>query len=149
MAAASPALASVAWCAVVVLAGCHLADDPEVRCPVGSHADTGRCVPDVADGPTITIAGAEGGTSCAGTGPNGGASARPPTVDPVTIHITTTGSFRFRNADTVEHEVRGADGQVWAKAGPGATSDFVGLTRVGLWRYAISGCPDVGTVVVE
>jgi hypothetical protein len=122
--------------AVLFSVSCHLADDRDPpKCESGTHPENGRCVPDALSGPTVTIASADGGTSCAS--------------DPDTINVKVNGEFRFKNDDAVEHEIRGADNQVWLAVKPGQLSGYFAITKPGSWAYSVSGCAKGGTVVVE
>lgn len=118
------------WLILMSLAGCHLAEtvDPPT-CPPKSHLQSGQCVADPVDGPLVTIA------SCVVT------------PDPITVAIN--GEFRFQNDDDVERTVSGDDGTVWAIVKARQPSSILGITKAGSWRYRLSGCAQVGTVVVE
>ena len=128
------------------LASCHLAEtiDPK-KCDPGFHNNNGHCDADPADGPSITIAAATGGTSCAGDP----AAQRPPVVSPDSITVTPNGSFRFTNDDTVDHTITGDDGQTWVSAKAGESSSFMGITKAGSWNYHVSGCAKGGVIVVQ
>jgi hypothetical protein len=131
----------VALLATVVVAAlasaCHLADDPEVNCPPGTHADLGRCVADKDDGPTISITAAASGAAC------------PANVAPASLTVGVNALFRFKNVDAVDHVIRGVDGQTWATAKAGEHTDFLALARAGTWEYDVDGCAKVGAIVVE
>jgi hypothetical protein len=121
--------------ALTLLSGCHLAaDPPAATCDPGSHLSDGACSPDAPTGPLVTIEPATDTGPCA--------------ISPESITVPSTGQFSFRNLDTVEHAVRGADGAVWVSVKPRLDSSFVGITRAGTWGYAVSGCPKGGAVVV-
>jgi hypothetical protein len=115
-------------------AACHLADSPEPpACDAGTHPENGRCVDDPFSGPIITIAGASAGCS----------------ATPDAIRVAPNAKFVFKNDDSVDHVVTGADGQAWATAKAGQRSPDIGITKLGRWPYAVSGCATGGTVVVE
>lgn len=114
----------------LLAAACHLADEPEVRCPPGQYADMGRCKAEDPVGPTIVL-----GASCS--------------VTPATLTTKANETFRFRNDDKVDHAVRGQDGQTWAVVKAGTSSDYIGLTKVGSWPFDVDACAKAGTVVVE
>lgn len=115
---------------VLVLAACHLADEPEVNCPPGQHPDMGRCKVDDPTGTMITI------RSCNA-------------VSPTSVTTKADGLFRFKNDDTVDHVVSGIDGQVWVSLKAGTTSDYFGITKVGSWQFDVDTCKKVGVVVVQ
>lgn len=114
----------------VAITACHLADDPEVNCPAGQHAELGRCKVDDPTGLVMTLA-----ASCS--------------VSPATITTKTDGVFRFKNDDQIDHVVRGQDGQTWATVKAGEYSDYVGLVKAGRWAFDVDACKQAGTVVVE
>lgn len=111
-------------------ASCHLADDPEVKCPAGQHVELGRCMLDDPTGIVMTLA-----ASCS--------------VTPASVTTKVDGLFRFKNDDQVDHVVRGQDGQTWATAKAGQYSDYVGLVKAGTWPFDVDACKKAGTVVVE
>ena len=121
---------------VVGLAGCHLADSPDpVKCDPGTHPSDGHCAQDVVVAVRVTISSGEGGASCS--------------VAPDSITVAPNAQFEFQNADSVEHVIAGADGQIWATAKAGQLSPLIGITKAGSWPYTVSGCTKGGTVVVE
>jgi hypothetical protein len=119
------------------LAGCHLAADPDApTCAQGTHPFGGRCVADETVGPVIAIApGDAGADSCA--------------VSPDSITVAPNGPFSFENRDAVDHVITGEDGTPWTTAVAGRSSGLVTITKVGVWRYRVSGCAQGGSVVVE
>jgi hypothetical protein len=129
--------------AVLLVASCHLADTPETDCPAGYHPDLGRCAKDDIKGTAVVIQPAPGGTSCADKN-----AQRAPIVEPDPLNVASGQAFQFTNHDQMDHEVRGADGQVWATVAQGQTSGFFQIVKTGSWRYFISGCTG-GTVVVQ
>jgi hypothetical protein len=127
-------LVAIVGLASSALAACHLADSPEPpACDAGTHPENGRCVDDPFSGPVITIAGASAGCS----------------ATPDSIRVAANAKFVFKNEDSVDHVVSGADGQAWATAKAAQLSPYVGITKVGKWPYTVSGCATGGTVVVE
>lgn len=119
------------------LSACHLASaiDPP-RCDAGTqHPLNGQCVANPIDGPTVTIA---------RNGPPEGCTSTPDS-----IKVAPNAEFRFKNEDTVDHTMTGDDGSNWITAKAGELSPFLGITKVGTWRYHVSGCGSGGTVVVE
>ena len=112
------------------LVGCQLAEtvDPPT-CPPKTHAQSGQCVSDPVEGPLVTIA------SCVVT------------PDPITVAIN--GEFRFQNDDAVDRIITGDDGTVWATVKAKQPSAILGITKAGRWRYRLSDCATMGTVVVE
>ncbi|MBX3189811.1 MAG: hypothetical protein KF819_22490 [Labilithrix sp.] len=128
-----------------LVSACHLADDKDPpKCEPGTHVENDRCVLDAFSGPVVTLAAHAGGTVC-----DGPTTERPPTITPETINVKVNGDFRFKNDDAMEHEVRGADGQVWLKVKPGELSGIFGISKAGAWAYRVSGCLKGGSVVVE
>jgi plastocyanin len=115
---------------VMAIGGCHLADSPETNCQPGSHPSSGICVQDDIKATAIVI----GGSPCG--------------VDPDPFHVTSGQTFQFVNHDATDHEVKGADGQVWATVAQGQSSNFYQIVKKGSWDYTVSGCKG-GTVVVE
>jgi hypothetical protein len=112
---------------------CHLADSPEPpACDAGTHPENGRCFDDPFTGPVITIAAVDAGCS----------------VTPDSIRVAPKAQFVFKNEDGVEHVITGADGVAWATAKAGQLSPYVGISKLGNWPYAVSGCAKGGTVVV-
>lgn len=131
---------------VATTAGCHLAEDVDPpNCQPGTHVENRVCVEDDVQGAAITISAAAGGTSCTGA-PE---AQRPPVVDPDPLQVASGGPFRFVNKDTVDHEIRGADGQVWATVKAGDQSVLTSIAKKGSWEYHVSGCAKADTVVVE
>jgi hypothetical protein len=123
----------LAGAALLVLAGCHLADElTQPQCEAGTHADNGQCDLDILDGPTIAIS---AGASC--------------DVSPASITVEPNGSFRFMNDDSIDHVITGADGMTWATAFANQASPYIGITRSGSWPYTVSGCSGIGVVVVQ
>lgn len=115
---------------VLAPAGCHLAEtgDPPT-CAPRTHLQSGQCVADPVEGPLVTIA------SCVVT------------PDPITVAVN--GEFRFQNDDDVTRKITGDDGTAWATINAHQPSSILGITKVGSWRYHVSDCTRVGTVVVE
>lgn len=129
------AAAAAALFAFAGAPACHLAETPDpLACPAGSHADTGKCVPDDVAATVITI-GLDDAGACV--------------VSPHVISVPSTGAFQFKNDDSVEHVVLGVDGQTWATVPAGQSSPSVGITKVGHWDYDVSGCAGGGSVVIE
>jgi hypothetical protein len=131
-----------------VVASCHLADSPEPpKCPPGSHPELGHCTVDPVDASsTVKISAAPGGTSCDGDA----ADQRPPGLSPDPLTVALGVAFTFQNDDVVDHEIKGADGQLWTTVKAGATADpAVKLAKTGSWAYRVSGCAKGGTIVVE
>lgn len=96
----------------------------------------GYCVADEANGPVVTIAAASaGGPSCV--------------VSPDSVTLAANAELSFKNDDSVDHVITGADGQTWATVKAGQLSPFIGITKAGSWAYAVSGCARGGTVVVQ
>ena len=114
----------------LLLAGCHLAEtiDPPT-CAPKTHLQSGQCVADPVEGPLVTIA------SCVVT------------PDPITVAIN--GEFRFQNDDGMTRTITGEDGTTWATINAHQPSSILGITKAGSWRYHVSDCATVGTVVVE
>jgi plastocyanin len=119
---------------LLAVASCHLASTPAVDCPPGTHVDLGRCMPDPNDSAAITITAAEAGTTCAVT------------PDPYTAAAGQP--FHFVNEDTVDHDVVGADGQLWASVPKGQPGPDTKIDKPGTWAYTIAGCQG-GSVVVQ
>ena len=116
-------------------AACHLADTPDaISCPAGSHPDTGKCVQDDAAMTVITI-GLNDAGACI--------------VTPDIVDVASTGSFQFKNDDTVDHTVLGIDGQTWAMVPAHQSSAFIAITKPGHWDYDVSGCSQGGAVSVQ
>lgn len=137
--AAAFVTAAFPWVFAVTSGGCHLADDPETTCPAGFHVEVGRCVVDKDDGPTMTISANVSKGSC-------DAAVTPASV---TVVAGPKGLFRFKNDDSVDHVVKGLDGQTWTTAKAGAFSDFIAINKAGSWQFDVDGCPKAGTVVVQ
>jgi hypothetical protein len=117
------------------LVSCHLASQPDPpSCARGSHPENNHCVADPIEGPVITIAVVTGA---------------PCTVSPESITVLQAGEFSFKNEDSVDHVVTGADGKEWVKAPARQPSPFVAITKAGSWAYTVSGCAKGGTVVVQ
>jgi hypothetical protein len=135
----------VGLAATFIVGGCHLAGDPNAsECPEGQRVYLGRCTADQAAAQTVvTIRPAQGGTAC-----GQGASDRPPVLSPQTVTVAANADFGFKNEDAVDHEIRGADGKLWATAKRGLVSGDVAISAKGSFAYTVSGCPG-GTVVVE
>jgi plastocyanin len=130
---------------VLSVSGCSFGEPAPINCPAGSHAAIGRCVGDTTAAIQVKISAAVGGTSCAGDV----ATQRAPVLDPETVHVKAGEAFQFDNADVVDHEIRGTDGQVWLSVSAGALSPFTSLMKTGTWGYRVSGCAKGGTVAVE
>lgn len=124
-------------------ASCHLASDPAPSsCPTGESLQFGKCLPDPAGEPVVTIRPAAGGTSC------GAGADRPPQLSPTSLTVKVKGDFSFKNEDTVDHEIRGPDGRAWTVAAAGKLSGVVAISLAGSYAYTVSGCAG-GTIVVE
>ena len=130
----------------VAFVGCHLADDIDPpRCPTGFHPELQKCVPDEVAAKRVVISAASGGTSCAGAP----ASQRPPIIEPATFSVRVGEEFQFENTDHVDHEVRGAAGDVWLTVGAEQLSAFTTMKKAGTFPYRVSGCETGATIVVE
>lgn len=131
----SAVASTLSWLALVALTACHLAEDPDApACGPGTHPNNGHCEEDLVQGPVITITSAGGSSSCA--------------PSPASITVAPNASFQFKNEDSVEHAIVGADGKTWVSVSAGMVSPPVGITKAGSWKFTISGCATPGVVVV-
>jgi len=117
------------------LVACHLAESPQQSCDAGFHVDLGRCVPDPTNATGVTISAAGDASTCS--------------VAPETVHVPAGALFHFVNQDTIDHDVHGADGQLWATVPKEQTGPDEAIDKVGSWPYTVSGCGKGGTIVVE
>jgi hypothetical protein len=116
---------------VLLLASCHLADDPESpKCAPGSHAENGRCQGNLVADALATI-----GKGC--------------TIEPSTLVVKARTDFMFDNQDDVAHVVTLMNGKLVEEIAPGQTSRFIQISAAGSFPYEVSGCPSGGTIAVE
>lgn len=117
--------------AVLVLAACHLADDPEPpKCEVGFRPESGRCVEKEVKEILARI-----GTDCVTT------------PDPFVVKANV--DFQFANDDDVPHTVTAIGGKLSVTLEPGKVSQYTQITKTGSYPYDVSGCPKGGTIEVQ
>jgi hypothetical protein len=123
---------TIAAALACLLGACHLADEDEQgQCTPGTRLERGRCVDaDTPTGPVVRI-----GAACA--------------LDPALLRVAAGAPFRFQNDDVVDHEIRGGDGQTWARLPAGQSGPDQTIARVGAWPYSVVGCANVAQIVVE
>lgn len=125
------AVRSVFALVACVMAGCHLADDPEPpKCDPGFHVEYQRCVENAVASDIATI-----GKGCA--------------ITPSSLVVKANADFMFKNDDDVAHVVTGLDGKLVQDLAPGQTSPFLQITAPGNYPYEVSGCTTGGTITVQ
>lgn len=116
---------------VLILASCHLADDPEPpKCDPGYHVENGRCQENLVADTVATI-----GKGCA--------------ISPASLVVKARADFMFKNDDDVAHVVTALGGKLREEIAPGRLSQFIQISLPGSYAYDVSGCPAGGSITVE
>ena len=117
--------------AVVFVAACHLADDPEPpKCEPGWAPENGKCVEKV-----IKEIHARIGKDCS--------------LTPDPFVVTANYDFQFINDDDEAHTVTAIGGKLSMTLEPGKASQYTQISKAGSYPYEVSGCPKGGTITVE
>src|SRR5687768_6335285 len=117
--------------AVVLVAACHLADDPEPpKCEAGFEPLMGRCVEKEVKEVLARI-----GTDCVTT------------PDPFVVKVNS--DFQFANDDDAPHTVTAIGGKLSMTLEPGQASQYTQISKTGSYPYDVSGCPKGGPIEVQ
>jgi hypothetical protein len=117
--------------AVVLLAACHLADDPEPpKCEPGFEPVLGKCVEKEVKEILARI-----GKDC--------------TTSPDPFVVKVNYDFQFANDDDEPHTVTAIGGKLSMTLQPGKVSQYTQISQVGRYPYEVSGCPKGGTIEVQ
>jgi hypothetical protein len=125
----------VSMASMLVMASCHLADDKDPpKCEEGSHPERDMCIQDETEKLFVVL----------------NAAATCPTISPETITVKVNERFQFENKEATQHTIRGtSDGQVWVTVPPNGLSLGMSIVKPGTWKYKVSECGSVGTVIVQ